>query len=645
MLIGQILRGRYEILEQLGEGAFGETYKARDLDKPSQPFCVVKRLKPAHTHQRVRDFFNKEAAVLEKLGEHPQIPQLLAHFMIDTDLFIVQQFIQGHSLRQEITPGTRLSESYVTQFLQDILEILVNVHQNGVIHRDIKPENVMRRQQDGKLVLIDFGVVKELGSIVVNSQGSIQTSVVAGTRGYMPIEQFNGKPGFYSDVYAVGKMAIEALTGIHPVHLPDDPQTGEVQWRNRAQVSDRLAAVIDKMVRNVYQQRYRSAIEALQALQPIIHPLPASGTVPIPRPTPTSASPPPLIISPSPAPSASPLSSASPHVSPAASASPPSNWTRRKLIKGVGWASAGMGAVALVALGQRLLSRDRAGDGVPPPSAPSPPPALQSFQFETVTVNERGEEIDRRSGQAQFFAEDLGNGITLEMVEIPGGTFTMGSPADEPRREEDESPQHEVTVPRFFMGKFPVTQAQYEAMMGLNPALFQGANRPVETVSWNEAVEFCEKLSQQTGRTYRLPSEAEWEYACRAGTQTPFYFGETLTGELANYTATSTYASEPQGEYRNQTTEVGIFPPNAFGLYDMHGNVWEWCLDHWHNSYEGAPGDGSAWLDDKGDLRVLRGGSWFVRPWFCRSADRLQSDPVVRIFDLGFRVVCVDTKE
>lgn len=167
MLIGQILRGRYEILGQLGEGAFGETYKARDLDKPSKPICVVKRLKPAYTNQLVRDLFDKEAAVLERLGEHPQIPQLLAHFTIDTDLFIVQQFIQGHSLRQEITPGKCLSESYVIQFLQDILEILVTVHQNGVIHRDIKPENVMRRQQDGKLVLIDFGVVKELSSVVV----------------------------------------------------------------------------------------------------------------------------------------------------------------------------------------------------------------------------------------------------------------------------------------------------------------------------------------------------------------------------------------------------------------------------------------------------------------------------------------------
>ncbi len=156
------------------------------------------------------------------------------------------------------------------------------------------------------------------------------------------------------------------------------------------------------------------------------------------------------------------------------------------------------------------------------------------------------------------------------MVSIPGGSFKMGSPAN-------ETPQHDVTVPAFFMGKFEVTQEQYQQVMGKNPSHCEGYKRPIEMVSCNDAVEFCKKLSQKTGRTYRLPSEAEWEYACRAGTTTPFHFGETITDELANYHASKTHASEPKGEYRKQTTPVGEFPPNAFGLYDMHGNVWEWC--------------------------------------------------------------------
>ncbi len=159
------------------------------------------------------------------------------------------------------------------------------------------------------------------------------------------------------------------------------------------------------------------------------------------------------------------------------------------------------------------------------------------------------------------------------MVAIPGGSFLMGSPCDEKGRRDNEEPQHEVNVPSFYLGKYAVTQAQWQAIMGNNPAKFEGENRPVEAVSWLEAVEFCQKLSEKLGEEYRLPSEAEWEYACRAGTTTPFHFGATITTELANYSGNSTYGSESEGQYRKETTEVGSFPPNAFGLYDMHGNV------------------------------------------------------------------------
>ena len=160
-------------------------------------------------------------------------------------------------------------------------------------------------------------------------------------------------------------------------------------------------------------------------------------------------------------------------------------------------------------------------------------------------------------------------------------------------------------------------------------------------MSWHDAVEFCARLSKLRGREYRLPSEAEWEYACRAGKRTPFYFGETITGELANYNASYTYADEPKGQYRVETTPVGQFPPNAFGLYDMHGNVWEWCADTWHDNYEGAPSDGSAWLGSDNDYQVLRGGSWNDIPNSCRSARRLRYGRGYNYQDRGFRVVCV----
>ncbi|MGK7949056.1 MAG: SUMF1/EgtB/PvdO family nonheme iron enzyme [Xenococcaceae cyanobacterium] len=264
---------------------------------------------------------------------------------------------------------------------------------------------------------------------------------------------------------------------------------------------------------------------------------------------------------------------------------------------------------------------------------------LWAVEFETVTVNTRGEEASRSTHQADFFKEDLDNGVILEMVSIPAGEFIMGSPSDEKDRDEDESPQHKVSVPAFFMGKFAVTQAQYQAVMGSNSSYFQGDNRPVKQVSWNDANEFCQKLSEKTGRNYRLPSEAEWEYACRAGTITPFHFGATLTSNLANYNANYTYQSEPEGEYRQETTEVGIFPPNAFGLYDMHGNVWEWCEDDWHDNYNGAPSDGSVWRS-RSNIKVVWGGSWHEYPRNCRSANRYRLNPAPRYNDIGLRVVC-----
>jgi formylglycine-generating enzyme required for sulfatase activity len=284
----------------------------------------------------------------------------------------------------------------------------------------------------------------------------------------------------------------------------------------------------------------------------------------------------------------------------------------------------------------RLIAGIQQHFGAAQTPQPSPPQQKQTFTFEVVTVNDQGQEIDRKLGQAEYRAEDLGNGITLDTVAIPGGTFEMGS-----KEAEDEQPIHRVTVAPFWMGKFAVTQEQYEAVMGTNPSNFKGAKRPVEQVSWHDAVAFCQRLSEKLGHQYRLPSEAEWEYACRAGTTTPFYFGATLTSDLANYSGTKTYANEPKGKNRAQTTDVGAFFPNAFGLYDMHGNVWEWCVDHWHESYQGAPSDGSAWIDkNDNDYRLLRGGSWDYAPWFCRSAYRYFVTPDGRLNFFGFRVVC-----
>jgi formylglycine-generating enzyme required for sulfatase activity len=259
--------------------------------------------------------------------------------------------------------------------------------------------------------------------------------------------------------------------------------------------------------------------------------------------------------------------------------------------------------------------------------------------------------LRKEQKQARYFTEQLGEDIGLDMILIPGATFLMGSPEDEPERSKAEGPQHQVNVPTFFMGRYPVTQVQWRVVAGLpqisrelypDPSESKGDRRPVEQVSWDDAIEFCDRLAKQTGRSYRLPSEAEWEYACRARTRTPFYFGKTLTTDVANYDANYIYDDGPKGEFRQETTPVDHFGiANAFGLCDMHGNVWEWCQDHWHGNYEGAPTDGSAWLtEDDSASRVYRGGSWDDFPRHCRSAYRDYDLPDSRSVANGFRVVC-----
>ncbi|NEO71063.1 formylglycine-generating enzyme family protein [Moorena sp. SIO3H5] len=288
---------------------------------------------------------------------------------------------------------------------------------------------------------------------------------------------------------------------------------------------------------------------------------------------------------------------------------------------------------------------------------------LERFTFEVATIElkqtgglrtETELIINRHQHGAYGFTEDLGNGVELEMVAIREGSFMMGSPETEEGHRDSESPQHQVTVKSFFMGKYPVTQAQWQAVAALpqvnrelepNPSYFKGEDRPVDGVCWYDAVEFCARLSEYTKRLYRLPSEAEWEYACRAGTTTPFHFGETITTDLANYDGNYTYGSGPKGKYVQETTPVGSFGVgNDFGLYDMHGNVWEWCADHWHSNYKGAPTDGSAWPnnnDNDNNRRLLRGGSWDNYPEVCRSASRYNYLSGIRhTYFIGFRVVC-----
>ncbi|WP_396336448.1 WG repeat-containing protein [Fischerella sp. JS2] len=244
------------------------------MDLPTYAQCVVKHLKPTSPDPSVlpiaRRLFETEAQVLYQLGQNDRIPRLFAHFEENGEFYLVQEFVDGHDLSKELTPGRRFSENEVVRLLQETLEVLAIVHQRNIVHRDIKPQNLMRRRSDGKIVLIDFGAVKEIGSLAMNTQGQVRSTIAIGTPGYMPTEQANRDPKLCSDIYAVGMIGIQALTGLMPQQLLLDNTTGELIWRNYVQVSDKLANILTKMVRYHFSQRYQSASEALQALSAII---------------------------------------------------------------------------------------------------------------------------------------------------------------------------------------------------------------------------------------------------------------------------------------------------------------------------------------------------------------------------------------
>jgi formylglycine-generating enzyme required for sulfatase activity len=294
---------------------------------------------------------------------------------------------------------------------------------------------------------------------------------------------------------------------------------------------------------------------------------------------------------------------------------------------------------------------NRATANVNGPSVPRQ--TIQSsplVQYYVPVLDAKGSIKEQFTGQTSYFTEDLGNHIRIDMVQIPGDTFSMGSPDSEAGRDPDEGPQHEVRISSLFMSAHEVSQEQWRAIADLpkvdrelssDPSIVKGNKLPVENVSWEDATEFCARLSREKKRQYRLPTEAEWEYACRARSMMPFAFGATISAEVVNYDGNLPYGSAPKGISRGQPIPGGsLVWANAFGLYDIQGNVWEWCEDNYHGGYVGAPNDESAWenADANGD-RVIRGGSFANAASVCRCANRGHNPASLKFVYVGFRVV------
>jgi formylglycine-generating enzyme required for sulfatase activity len=531
-----LLGDRYRSVKLLGRGGMGRTFLAIDQLKPSKPLCAIKQFCPqaqGDFKQKAAELFQQEVIRLDELGHHQQIPEMIAHYIQEEQQYLVQEFIAGQNLDDELKEQGAFSQSKIRQLLQSLLPVLQFIHAQNVIHRDIKPENIIRRQKLHHqashdledLVVVDFGAAKY--AIHADMR---QTGTSIGSPEFVAPEQARGKALFNSDLYSLGVTCVHLLTQASPFDLIDIDHNWV--WRdylNGNTVSNDLGKILDKLIAIAPSRRYQSADEVLKDLHPQV-------------------------------------------------------------------------AIAIA---------------------------------NTVAVSSQFNVISTPTS----IHEDLGDGLILEMTSIPAGELIMGSPEHEESHENSESPQHRVQIAPFLMGTFAITQAQFRAIMNASPSYMVSDDHPVECVSWNAVVEFCALLSQKTGRNYRLPSEAEWEYACRANSTTPFHFGTAINTDLANYDGRYVYRSGARGEYRQTTTPVGSFPPNAFGLYDMHGNVWEWCQDLWHDDYIGAPPNGLAWESGRSSMyRVLRGGSWYGYPWYCRSAARGRGKQSDWKLYYGFRV-------
>ncbi len=559
-----LLKERYRPIKLIGQGGFGKTFLAVDEGKPSKPYCVIKQFFPKGQKpsalKKAAELFEKEAMRLEQLGKHPQIPELIAYFNENNKQYLVQEYIDGDNLAEELKNKGRFNENKIKVFLLDLLNILKFIHKNKIIHRDIKPENIIRRKQDGKVVLVDFGAAK----VATEKEFGQEGDLAIGSAEYIPPEQKAGNAIYASDLYSLGVTCINLLTKKSPFDLYDDHENKWIwkRYLEEEQISFRLGKIIDKLVSTIPKKRYKSSQEVLEELDPSREP------------------------------------------------SPEDQIQFQKITFEIA-----------------ILEQQKAG----------------LFGLGTKLI------CNYSTGKAKSYLEHLKNGHIIEMIKIPGGNFQMGSPDTEDQQCQRESPQHWVTIAPFCMSKYPITQEQWlevaklpKIKLNLNPkpSYFEGENLPVEQISWFEAMEFCYRLSKKSGMTYTLPTEAQWEYACRAGTNTEFHFGSNITTDLANYNGTS-YKGAPKGKDRQQTTPVDSFYANPFGLYDLHGNVWEWCADYWHDNYKDAPTDGSAWLSGANPKtpRVVRGGSWYFFPRDCRSSNREFMSSEVQDFNFGFRIV------
>jgi formylglycine-generating enzyme required for sulfatase activity/serine/threonine protein kinase len=675
---GTLLQERYRIVRLLAHGGMGAVYEAEAVHLGNAP-VAVKQTFYNEQQRTMREQFEREAATMARL-RHPALPRVNDHFVEGGGQFLVMEFVPGDDLLTLLNRrGRPFDYRQVVAWAETLLDALNYIHTQypPVIHRDIKPQN-LKLTPRGELFLIDFGLAKNATTPTHSS-----ASLHAYTLSYAPPEQIKGAgTDSRSDIYSLGATLHHLLAGDPPVdarvreevvrYLAPDPL--RLLHQVDPQIPSAVAVVIARALALDREARYASAAAMLQALREAVRPIATtSPESQLPRrpqiqeerrlqsqSRPSESATERLPVTPSreqsrqsavERPSQRGESKRRTDVAPVPA---PQSVTKAMIIGAV----LALPVAALAVYFAFIAGRSSGGGAIKTngiiipgsgvtevqgsvklPTSVAPPGSIGNFDFETVTLDESGNAKSRQKRQARHFGENLGGDVILEMVEVPGGAFTIGSPKEEEGRIPTEGPQRRMTLPSFWVGKYEVTQEQWREVAKApivksdfdpDPSfpLYKHGKTPVSGVSWDDAVEFCKRLSRRTGREYRLPSEAEWEYAARAGTATPFAFGPTITPVVANCSQ------------KRPTTIGSLGVANAFGLFDMHGNVWEWCQDERRDDYNDLSADGSWTKEGDKRFRTLRGGCWgLTEIRLCRSALRYQDAPEARSLIYGFRVV------
>lgn len=665
--------GNYILLEKLGTGGFGEVWKAEKRTSLSVSLFALKFFRPNDDEKIDLESVRKEVETWQSLSGLPNVISVVEADVFENYVYIVSDFAESGSLEKWLkeNEGKANSVEEAVTITRQILHGLEGMHRAGFVHRDLKPANILIKK--GVIYLADFGISREMKT-------HSKTTSTAGTYEFMPPEAFDKKPtvSVHTDIWAVGVILQKLLTGKLPFPQDEIPSLisgilmGEPEPLPQT-VPGELREIVNKALQKKREDRFQWAREMSDALRNAVNTKEtnqnqkASPTVPIPNPSAEKT----VKFEVEPIQDRQELTR---------QAQPKKNEETLKLagekkneetlkLPNEKWMESQLTVQSQPQPAQiNKIKRDIVR--VPPPNLVKKTPPMPKVKaganrnlrlgvaamflvgiiaavaYFTFNSGNAPKSVENKvvTKTPSNLPNNFKNSIGMEFIKIPAGTFVMGSPSNEWQRDKSESPQREVVIGyEFYLGKYEVTQEEYEKIMGTNPSTFKNCPRcPVENVSWNDAKDFLAKLNAKNdGYDYRLPSEAEWEHAARAGTVTPFSIGDgnNLSSDQANFDGRNPFRDAPKGRYLERTTTVGSYPPNPFGLYDMNGNVWEWCEDIYQENYNGLGTDGSANLRlGNANARILRGGSWINIGNGLRSAVRLGNPINNRLSYNGFRV-------